>query len=188
MGAPSYYSAYGGSEPPRCGAAHATIAPYELFVSRDGVEVYLAIQNAREWSRFCDFVLNRTELTDDRRFHTNAARVHHRQALHDIIAEVFAGLDSSEVLDRLELADIACARENSIGQFLDHPQLVGRDRWSTIDSPVGPLRALLPPVLMEGFVPVMGAVPSLGQHSQAILEELGYDADTIEGWRKEQMI
>jgi itaconate CoA-transferase len=188
MGAPSYYSAYGGSEPPRSGAAHATIAPYELFVSRDGVEVYLAIQNAREWSRFCDFVLNRTELADDRRFHTNAARVHHRQELHDIIAEVFAGLDSSEVLDRLELADIACARENSIGEFLDHPQLVGRDRWSTIDSPVGPLRALLPPVLMEGFVPVMGAVPSLGQHSQAILEELGYDADTIEGWRKEQMI
>jgi crotonobetainyl-CoA:carnitine CoA-transferase CaiB-like acyl-CoA transferase len=188
MGAPSYYAAYGGSEPPRMGAAHATIAPYELFVSQDGVEIYLAIQNPREWTRFCDFVLKRPELAEDPRFHANATRVQHRSDLHEIIAEVFAGLSSTEVLDRLELADIACARENSIGEFLDHPQLVARDRWTTIDSPVGPLRALLPPMLMNGFAPVMGPVPSLGQHSQPILEELGFDADTIATWRKELMI
>jgi formyl-CoA transferase len=188
MGAPAYYTAYGGSEPVRSGAAHATIAPYELFVSADGVEIYLAIQNAREWTRFCDFVLNRPELADDPRFHNNAARVHHRAELHELIAGVFGSLSSTEVLDRLELADIACARENSIAEFLEHPQLVGRDRWTTVDSPVGPLRALLPPLLMDGVVPVMGAVPSLGQHSQAILEELGFDGDTIAAWRKEQII
>jgi itaconate CoA-transferase len=188
MGAPAYYTAYGGSEIPRSGASHATIAPYELFVSQDGVEIYLAIQNVREWTRFCDFVLGHPEWAEDPRFHTNAMRVLHRPEMHQLIADVFGSLSSTEVLDRLELADIACARRNSIAEFLDHPQLLGRNRWSTVDSPVGPLRALLPPVLMDGVDPVMGRVPSLGQHSQAILEELGFDADTIAEWRKEQMI
>jgi itaconate CoA-transferase len=112
----------------------------------------------------------------------------HRSILHGIIEGVFGSLSSSEVLDRLELADIACARRNSIAEFLDHPQLLGRKRWTTVDSPVGPLRALLPPVLMGGVEPLMGRVPSLGQHSEAILEELGFDAGTIAGWRKEKMI
>jgi itaconate CoA-transferase len=188
MGAPALYTAYAGSEPRRSGAAHATIAPYELFVSQDGVEIYLAIQNGREWTRFCDFVLGQPELAEDPRFHTNAMRVLHRPVLHGIIAAVFGSLSSTEVLDRLELADIACARRNSIAEFLDHPQLLGRDRWTTVDSPVGPLRALLPPVLMAGVDPVMGRVPSLGQHSEAILEELGFDAETIAAWRKEQII
>jgi itaconate CoA-transferase len=188
MGAPAYYTAYGGVEPPRSGASHATIAPYELFVSQDGIEIYIAIQNHREWTRFCDFVLGRPELAEDPRFHTNAMRVLHRPVLHGFISEVFGSLSSTEVLDRLELADIACARRNSIAEFIDHPQLLGRDRWSTVDSPIGPLRALLPPVRMEGVDPVMGRIPSLGQHSQAILEELGFDADTIAAWRKEEMI
>ena len=188
MSAPAYYTAYGGSEPPRSGAAHATIAPYELFVSKDEDEIYLAIQNVREWTRFCQHVLGRPDLAEDPRFATNAMRVLHRPVLHALIADVFARLSSADVLDRLEVADIACARRNSIAEFLEHPQLSQRDRWRTIDSPIGPLRALLPPVQMDGADPVMGAIPSLGQHSQRILGELGFDADTIAAWRKEQMI
>ena len=72
MGAPAYYTGYGGSEPARSGASHATIAPYELFVSADEVEIYLAIQNAREWSRFCEQVLARPEVAEDPRFATNS--------------------------------------------------------------------------------------------------------------------
>jgi crotonobetainyl-CoA:carnitine CoA-transferase CaiB-like acyl-CoA transferase len=188
MGAPAYYTGNGSTEPPRSGASHATIAPYVWFTSQDGVEIYIAIQHEREWTRFCDFVLGRPELAEDNRFATNAVRVLHRRDLHALIGDVFAGLSSTEVLDRLELADIACARRNSISEFLDHPQLLGRDRWRTVDSPVGPLRALLPPVQLDGVEPVMGRIPSLGQHSQSILEELGFDADTIAAWRKEQMI
>jgi itaconate CoA-transferase len=188
MGAPAYYTAYGGSEPPRSGASHATIAPYELFVSEDEVEIYLAIQNRREWSRFCEQVLGRPELAEDPRFASNAMRVLHRPVLHGLIADVFAHLPSGEILDRLELADIACARRNSIAEFLEHPQLQGRDRWRTIDSSVGPLRALLPPVQMDGVDAAMGRVPSLGQHTHRILEELGFDADTIATWQKELMI
>jgi crotonobetainyl-CoA:carnitine CoA-transferase CaiB-like acyl-CoA transferase len=188
MGAPAYYTDYGGSEPARSGAAHATIAPYELFVSADEMEIYLAIQNAREWSRFCQLVLAAPAIENDPRFATNAARVRHRADLHALIAGVFAELLAAEILDRLERADIACARRNSVEAFINHPQLMDRDCWRTIDSPIGPLRALRPPVRMEGVDPVMGAVPSLGQHSESILEALGFDQDTIAAWRKEQMI
>jgi itaconate CoA-transferase len=188
MGAPAYYTAYGGSEPARCGASHATIAPYELFMSQDGVEIFIGVQNAREWSRFCEHVLVRPDVAEDPRFASNGMRVLHRADLHALIAETFEQLPGSEILDRLELADIACARRNSIEEFIDHPQLLGRDRWRTVDSPIGPVRALLPPVLMDGVEPVMGRIPSLGHDSELILAELGFDAETIAGWRKERMI
>jgi itaconate CoA-transferase len=188
MGAPAYYTAYGRSEPPRSGAAHATIAPYELFASRDGAEVYLAIQNAREWTRFCEQVLGRPELAQDPRFRTNAARVEHRTELHRIIQNLFAELSASDVLDRLDRADIASARRNSVAGFLAHPQLSERDCWKTVDSPAGPVRALRPPTRIDGVEPVMGAVPSLGQHTSAILAELGFDGGTIANWSREQVI
>jgi itaconate CoA-transferase len=188
MSAPAYYTAYGGSEPPRSGDAHATIAPYELFVSEDGVEIYLGIQNGREWTRFCDGVLGQPELAGDPRFASNAARVQHRAVLHAIIAEVFAHMSEVAILDRLESAGIAHARRNSIGAFLAHPQLSQRGRWRSVGSPAGPLRTLMPPVRMDGVDPVMGDIPSLGQHSQLILEELGFAPDAIAAWRKEQMI
>jgi itaconate CoA-transferase len=188
MSAPAYYTSYGGAEPRRSGAAHATIAPYELFMTADGIEIYLAIQNAREWARFCRGVLGRPGLADDPRFASNAARVQHRDALHATIAEVFAQVSGANLIDRLEAAGIAYARRNSIGEFLEHPQLATRDRWCSVGSPAGPLRALKPPVQMDGVEPVLGDVPALGQHSQQILEELGFDADTIVRWRTERMI
>jgi itaconate CoA-transferase len=188
MSAPAYYTAYGGVEPGRTGAAHATIAPYELFVSKDDVEILLGIQNGREWTRFCAHVLEQPALADDSRFSSNTRRVQHRDALHAVIAEVFADLAGVQILARLESAGIANARRNSVGEFLAHPQLAGRDRWRDIGSPAGPIRALRPPVRMDGVEPVMGDIPSLGQHSQTILEELGFDPGTIAIWRKERMI
>jgi itaconate CoA-transferase len=188
MSAPAYYTSYGGAEPRRSGAAHATIAPYELFRAADGIEIYLAIQNTREWTRFCHHVLGRPALVDDPRFVSNATRVQHRDALHAAIAEVFAQVSGANLIDRLEAAGIAYARRNSIGEFLAHPQLATRDRWCTVGSPAGPLRALKPPVQMDGVEPVMDDVPALGQHSQEILEELGFDADTIGRWRTERVI
>jgi crotonobetainyl-CoA:carnitine CoA-transferase CaiB-like acyl-CoA transferase len=188
MGAPAYFSAYGGFEPPRSGAAHATIAPYELFMSSDGIEVFLAVQNNREWARLCTDVIRRPELAEDPRFATNPARVRHRGPLHDAISTCFEGLPAAEIVGRLERADIACARRNSVTEFLAHPQIAGRDRWTTIDSPAGPLRALQPPAHLDGVEPVMGPVPWLGQHTDGILRELGFDPDTIATWRKERMI
>ena len=179
MGAPMYYTAYGGSEPPRSGAAHATIAPYELFVGSGGTEIYLAIQNAREWTRFCEEVLGRTELAADPRFATNALRVLNRAVLRGIIENLFVELAADDILERLERAGIACARRNSVSGFVAHPQLAERDCWRTIQSPAGPLRALRPPARIDGVDPPMGAVPSLGQHTRQILEELGFDPGDV---------
>jgi crotonobetainyl-CoA:carnitine CoA-transferase CaiB-like acyl-CoA transferase len=188
MSAPAYYTAYGGSAPPRTGGAHATIAPYEVFVTREGAEIYLGIQNAREWTRFCADVIGQPELADDPRFDTNPARVRHRQALHELVAKVFAGLDVPEAVARLERAGIAFARRNEVSGFLQHEQLSARDRWTDIDSPGGPIRALRPPVSFEGLDPVMGPVPSLGQHTDAVLAQLGFDGETIARFRKEGVI
>jgi itaconate CoA-transferase len=188
MGAPAYYTAGSGRAPDRTGASHATIAPYELFTSSDGLKICIGIQNQREWVRFCEQVLNQPALAEDARFETNARRVEHRAQLHDTIAAAFAELPAAEILRRLVAAGIAHARINSIQEFLDHPQLQERDRWCTIDSPAGALRALRPPVLAGNAEPVMGAIPALGQHSQSILEELGYDAGTIASWRDQGVI
>jgi len=188
MSAPAYYAAYGGTPPRRSGAHHASIAPYGPYETRAGGTVYLAIQNAREWARFCGEVLGRRELEHDGRFRTNSDRVQNRHALDEAIAAVFGELSAAEVVTRLEAAGIANARLGSIGDVAEHPQLRARDRWREIDSPAGPLRALLPPVQMTGVEPAMGPVPALGQHTDAILAELGFDADVIAGWRREGMI
>jgi crotonobetainyl-CoA:carnitine CoA-transferase CaiB-like acyl-CoA transferase len=188
MSAPAYYTAYGGVEPPRSADAHATIAPYESFVAADGVAVYVAIQNDREWKRFCAQVLGDAAMASDPRFATNAKRVEYRTALRASIATVFSRCSGSTLIERLEAGGIAYARRNSIPEFLEHPQLTARNRWRTIGSSAGALRALVPPLLMDGVEPVMNDVPALGQQSRQILEELGFDADTIAGWQTERMI
>jgi itaconate CoA-transferase len=188
MSAPAYYTAYGGSPPRRTGAHHASIAPYGPYETAGDGAVYLAIQNAREWARFCRDVLRRPDVEQDERFRTNADRVRNRQALDAVVAAVLGRLRADETVARLEAAGIANARLGSMQDLLEHPQLRARDRWREIDSPAGPLRALLPPVDMSGVAPPMGAVPALGQHTEAILDELGFGAGIIAAWRGEGMI
>ena len=188
MGQPANFAGYGGPPPPRAGANHASIAPYGPFRSGDGGQIALAIQNSREWTMFCAEVLRRPELADDERFRTNPLRVRNRPALHDAIESAFAPLSTGEVIERLEGARIAWARVNSMAEFLAHPQLTGRDRWRDIGSPAGALRATIPPVRMDDVEPVMGDVPALGQHTDAILGELGVAPDTVAAWRREGVI
>jgi crotonobetainyl-CoA:carnitine CoA-transferase CaiB-like acyl-CoA transferase len=187
MGYAMYYT-FGGTPPPRTGASHATIAPYGPYRMRDGQEVIFGIQNNREWATFCTAVLRRAALVDDSRFQSNQLRVHYRADMDAEIAQVFSELSPAEVIARLEGAQIANARINTVEQFIDHPQLRGRDAWRQVDSPVGPIRALAPPVRMEDVEPVMGPIPALGQHRESILEELGFDRATIEQWKKEGVI
>ena len=188
MGFAAYYTEYGGAPPPRSGPNHASIAPYGPFESREGSQIYLGIQNAREWTRFCADVLLQPRLADDERFRTNSLRVQHRVALHEAIALGFGRMTTAEIIERLESAQIAWSRLNSVSEFLSHPQLSARDCWREIDSPAGLLRALLPPVRMDDVEPVMGRVPDLGQHTNAILRELGFDDATIDAWRNGGMI
>jgi itaconate CoA-transferase len=185
MGYATYFAAYSGAAPPRSGPHHASIAPYGPVRAGDGGQVYLGIQNAREWSRFCAGVLERPDVEHDSRFSTNPLRVRHRQALHDVIESVFAALTTTEVMARLDGAQIAWARMNAIEDYINHPQLSARDCWREIGSPAGRLRATLPPVRMDGVEPRMGDVPALGQHTAAILEELGVDRHTAAAWQRE---
>lgn len=187
MGFPLYHTAYTGQELRRSGPSHISIAPYGPFRAADG-QIFLAIQNEREWVRFCRDVLGRPGMHDEERFRTNEQRVRHRDALRALIEEVFAPLPLDEAAARLERAQIAYARMNSAREVLEHPQLATRDRWAEIASEAGPLRAVKPPVTIEDVEPVMGGVPALGQHTGAILEELGFDRATIAGWRKEGVI
>jgi crotonobetainyl-CoA:carnitine CoA-transferase CaiB-like acyl-CoA transferase len=179
IGFPAYYTLYGGEQPRRSGARHASIAPYGPFECGDGEIVFIGIQNEREWEKFCETVLERPELASDERFDTNSHRVENRDALDEEIDGVFGSLSGEEAIERLEQAQIANARMRNIRDFLDHPQLEARDRWREVGSPAGPLRALIPPVTTDGWESQMKPIPEVGQHNEAILKELGFDSETI---------
>jgi itaconate CoA-transferase len=180
MGFPAYFSAYGGTPPPRSGAYHATIVPYGPFRAGDGKTVFLSIQNEREFARFCDQVLGQAALARDPRFASSPARMQNRDAMHAQIEGVFGKLTAAQVEERLEAAGIANARLNTMQEFWDHPQLAARERWAKVGSSAGELKALKPPFNLSDFEPRMDAVPALGAHSRGILAELGYGAADIE--------
>ena len=174
MGFPAYFTAYGGAAPPRSGAHHATIVPYGPFAAADGKEVFLAVQNEREFARFCDVVLQRPGMKTDPRFATGPARSRNREATHEEVLKVFSTLDSAEVVRRLEEAGIANAELRDMQSFWDHPQLAARGRRAAVGSLGGSFEALKPPFNMDGFEPRMDAVPAVGEHTEAILKELGF--------------
>jgi itaconate CoA-transferase len=172
MSQPYYYSVYGGRPSPRTGARHASISPYGPYPALGG-QVFLGIQNEREWAVLCERILGRPDLVTDERFATNPARVAHHDELTAILTGVFAGIGVDQLEAALEAAGIANARMRDPGEFAAHPQLAARDRWREVDSPNGPVRALLPPVTVPGRTAAMGAVPALGQHTTAIRAEFG---------------
>jgi crotonobetainyl-CoA:carnitine CoA-transferase CaiB-like acyl-CoA transferase len=172
MGYPLYYAGYGGTPPARTGTHHAAIAPYGTFAAGDGCEVVLAVQNEREWAQFCAVVLEQPDLATDARFDSGSRRVAHRPDLHAAIETVFHGLTGDEVTARLARARIAHGKRRELADVLAHPQLEARDRWTTVDSPAGPLRALRPPIDLPGRVPRMDPVPAVGQHTDEILRWL----------------
>lgn len=188
MGYPAYFAMYTGVPPQRSGAAHPAIAPYGPYAAGDGKMVFIGLQNEREWVRFCADVLERPDLLTDARFGSNSGRVEHRAALDALIADAFGRRSAAEIIARLEAAQIANARMNSVGEFLEHPQLSARDRWREVESPAGPIRALLPPFGFDDLEPTMGRIPAVGEHTDAILAELGYDAGTVGDWRRRGLI
>ena len=186
MGFPIYYAMDGATPPPRSAAAHATIYPYGPFEvggslpqgqpQAQGV-VMLGLQNEREWLKFCRQVLLQESLAQDEKFFSNAKRSENRFELKQIILDVFSKLSLQQVIDRLEEAQIANAKVNSMADVWAHPQLKSRGRWVKVDSPIGELPALLPPGQQSAFDYRMDAIPNVGQHTQAILNELGMTLD-----------
>ncbi|HSA70422.1 MAG TPA: CaiB/BaiF CoA-transferase family protein [Burkholderiales bacterium] len=182
MGFPSLFTAYGGAAPPRSGPYHATIVPYGPFTAGDGETLFLGVQNEREFAAFCDRVLEKPSLKSDERFSSGPARFRNREAFHREVESVFRGLRANEIVARLEAADIANARLNDMLGFWRHPQLEARARWAKVGSPAGALDMLKPPFNLSGFEPRMEPIPALGEHTRAILGELGYAKEALDAF------
>lgn len=173
MGYPLYYAFDGAQPPPRSAASHATIYPYGPFAAGDGKTVMLGLQNEREWQVFCEKVLGQPELAEDERYNSNFKRNENRAQLETVILNKFSDMTASQVIGLLEQAQIANAQVNDMHDVWSHPQLKARKRWITVNTPKGPIDALLPPGVNPSFDYRMDAVPAVGQHNEAILKELG---------------
>jgi itaconate CoA-transferase len=184
MGYPLYYAMNGQSPPALSGASHATIYPYGPFAASDGKTVMLGLQNEREWKVFCERVLEQSTLAADPRFDTNSKRSASRDALRELILAAFSQLTAAEVVQRLDAAGIANAQMNTLADVWAHPQLESRERWREVGTSAGMIPALLPPGTPNGFTPRMDPVPALGEHTDAILGELGYGPSQIQALRK----
>jgi len=188
MGFPLYYAIDDQTPPPRAGAAHATIFPYGPFVCGDGKTVMLGLQNEREWKVFCEKVLENPGLTDDARFRSNPLRLENRDVLRGIIDDAFMHLSAAQLVERLDAVGIANANLNSMHDVWNHPQLAARGRWTQVQTPNGPVTAPLPPGVPASFAPRMDPIPALGQHTDAILSELGLSPEQIAEMHREHAV
>ena len=188
MSFPLYYAYDGADAPPRNGASHATIYPYGPFKAGDGKTVMLGLQNEREWAQFCEIVLANPELAVDERLDKIFKRNERRAELLQIIDACFSKLSSTELIARLEKAQIANAHLNDMAGLWQHEQLKARNRWTEIDTPNGQIPALLPPGLNNSYQYRMDPIPAVGQHTESILKELGIDSATIESMRSSSAI
>ncbi|WP_338775697.1 CaiB/BaiF CoA-transferase family protein [Streptomyces sp. DG1A-41] len=188
MGQPAYYTRHGGTQPPRLGTQHATIAPYGTYEAADGKEVLFSIQNEREWAALCTEFLGRPELVEDPRFATGSDRVAHREELNTIVAARFARSGSAQVLEDLEAIGIACAGVNDVAAFLDHPVLAARGRWTEVAVPGATVEALLPPADLAGLPSRMDPVPAVGEHTESILAELGRTDEEVAALRADGVV
>ncbi|MFZ4062091.1 MAG: CaiB/BaiF CoA transferase family protein [Polynucleobacter sp.] len=183
MSYPLYYAYEGAAPPPRNGASHATIYPYGPFKAGDGGTVMLGLQNDREWMQFCEVVLGDFALAKDERFDKNFKRNEKRVELLSIIDACFSKLTTEQVIAKLDQAQIANARLNDMAGLWKHDQLQARDRWVQVASPVGPIPALLPPGSNDSYTYRMDAIPAVGEHTVAILSEIGISSSEIERMR-----
>lgn len=183
MSFPMYYAYKGAEPPPRNGASHATIYPYGPFKAGDGKTVMLGLQNEREWVQFCETVLENPALAKDERFDRNFKRNEKRAELLEIIDACFSKLTSEQLIARLEKAQIANAHLNDMEGLWKHDQLKARNRWTEVDTPNGAIAALLPPGLNNSYDYRMDPIPAVGEHTDAILKELGMAESDISSMR-----
>jgi crotonobetainyl-CoA:carnitine CoA-transferase CaiB-like acyl-CoA transferase len=179
---PMLRHAYAGSPPPRVPTSHPAIAPYGAHRTKDG-QVILGLQNEREWATFCQQVLGRPDVHTDPRFATQALRRENRAELTALIEHFFSDMTSAEAAALLDKAGIANGRLNEPIDVWNHVQFSARDRWREVNTEAGPVRALLPPFEFAGQEAVMGDVPAVGQHTDAVLGEIGFTGARIAAMR-----
>jgi crotonobetainyl-CoA:carnitine CoA-transferase CaiB-like acyl-CoA transferase len=132
--------------------------------------------------------LGNSTLASDIRFDKNSKRHENRDALAKLIDACFNKLTGDQVIAKLDQAQIANARLNDMHGVWNHPQLAARERWVSVDSPAGPIPALLPPGANDQFDYRMDAIPAVGQHTDAILTEIGLKPDQISAMKASKAI
>lgn len=188
MGYPLTYTRYSGVDQQPRGMSSPAVSPYGAYRTADDQTVVLGTTNDREWQRLAREIIGRDDLADDERFRTNTGRCENRAVLDEAISQWCAQYPLDHVQKVADEAGIGNARYNLPSEVLVHPQLTARDRWREVDSPNGPIDALLPPPVITGFDPPMGAVPGLGEHTARVLADAGFRPDQIEKLRAEGAI
>lgn len=177
MGYGLYTQMHTGSQPPRMGLSHSSIAPYAAFPTRDG-QILIGVQSDSGWRKLVTEVLGAAELADDPRFATNVQRVHHRSECDAFVAAQTRTWSTAEIEAQLVAAGIPAAQINNLDDVTQHEQLRARNRWRTIGTEHAEVEALLPPATFADVEARMGDVPALGQHTDALLVESGMAAAT----------
>jgi crotonobetainyl-CoA:carnitine CoA-transferase CaiB-like acyl-CoA transferase len=160
-------NAENGNSPKRMGLAHASIAPYGVFTSKDGRDVLISIQSEREWKKLCAEVMNMPDLPSDPRFANGVARVQNRALTDKIVADVFAALSRDDLVKRLDEADIAFAEVNTMDDLAKHPHL----RRIEVNTPNGPVAYPAPAAIVVGETRPYGAVPPVGDATDMIAQD-----------------
>jgi itaconate CoA-transferase len=179
MGYQLTYTQHSGIDQQPLGVSSPAVAPYGAFPTRDGQTVVLGTTNDREWQRVAKEIIDRPDLADDPRFSTNPGRCAHRAVLDEAIGSWCAQRDLAEIQKIADDAGIGNSRYNVPSEVVVHPHLTARDRWRTVSTPKGDIQALRPPPVIGGFEQPMGAVPGLGEHTDAVLSELGLSATEL---------
>ena len=181
MGYALTYTQHSGIDQQPVGMGSPAVAPYGAYATADGQTVVLGTTNDREWQRFARELLGRPDLADDERFRSNPDRVAHRTLLDEQVAAWCSERDLATVQQSADSAGIGNSRYNTPSDVVAHPHLVARDRWRPLDTSGGSVQALLPPPVISGYEAPMGPVPALGQHTDAILAELGVAIVPVQG-------
>lgn len=179
MGYALTYTQHSGVDQMPVGMGSPAVAPYGAYRTSDEQTVVLGTTNDQEWQRLARDILRRPDLADDERFLTATGRVAHRELLDTEIADWCARHDLAHVQKVADAAAIGNSRYNLPSEVVAHPHLAARDRWREVRTPNGPISALLPPPVIAGYDPPMGAVPGLGEHTDTVLAELGYSTAEI---------
>ncbi|MDT3440168.1 CaiB/BaiF CoA-transferase family protein [Pseudofrankia sp. BMG5.37] len=164
------------------------VAPYGTYPTSDGQTVVLGTTNDGEWQRLARTVLERPDLAEDPALASNAGRVAERARVDEAIAAWTGAVTLKEAQDVLDAAALGNARLNGVQDVIDHPQLAVRDRWREVPTPQGSFRAVLPPPVAASWTSPMGRVPGLGEHTEAVLAELGYSTADLADWRRDGVI